>query len=479
MTDHGHLSIPLDLDNGPQAFHIVGIGGAGMSAIASVLNKMGKTVSGSDLKESNVTERLRSQGISVTVPHDASCVTDAVEVVVVSTAIASANPEVMHAHSKSIPVLSRADMLSAICSHEKSIGIAGSHGKTTTTSMATAIARAADMNPSFMIGGDVNEIGTNAGYTPGSYLIVEADESDRTFLTLPLVGAVITNIENDHLENYGESFDNLKDSFASFAQSVDGPVVVCVDEENSRNVASVIRQHRDVITVGSRDADWTYVVTSQSRGGVCATLTSPDSEDVELELAVPGVHNVKNALCALVLMHTLGASMHDCVRGLASFGGVARRFQFRGETQGITFVDDYAHLPSEIDATLQAARHGSFRRVLAIFQPHRYSRTESLYQEFAQSLSTADVIGVCEIYSAGEQPRSGVSSALIVDELKKNNNDVKALRHIEDVVAFVRDNAQPGDLVLTLGAGDVTMYSDVIQDAFRGHDVMPHLHESL
>jgi UDP-N-acetylmuramate--alanine ligase len=446
--------------------HIIGIGGAGMSAIATVLTKMGKKISGSDLKNSHVTERLESQSIVINVPHNAEVISDDIDLVVRSTAISESNEEIVAARTQGIQVVSRAEMLAAICSREKSVGIAGSHGKTTTTSMVTSIARAADMQPSFMIGGDVNEIGTNAGYHDSSLMIVEADESDKTFLELPLIGAVITNIENDHLENYGDSFDELKKSFETFARNVGGPVVICIDEPNAKALADSLDDKPDVITVGSSsDASWRYEVTDTSRGGVSAHIFHNGEQHGSLELAVPGVHNMKNAMCAYGLMNAFGVDDESCKKGLSTFGGVARRFQFRGETSGMIFVDDYAHLPTEISATLAAAQDGDFARIIAIFQPHRYSRTQSLYKEFADALCNADIVGICDIYSAGEDARPGVTGAMIADTLVENGHQSATfLPHIDDVVSFVRKNGRPGDLILTLGAGDVTMYPDVIQD---------------
>lgn len=444
--------------------HIIGIGGAGMSAIATVLHRMGKKVSGSDLKESHVTERLRALGIKVNVPHDPSSISEELNLIVCSTAISQDNVEITEGKNKSIPILTRAQMLSAICSHEKSLGIAGSHGKTTTTSMVTSIARAAGMEPSFMIGGDVNEIGTNAAYNHGSYLIVEADESDRTFLDLDLVGAIVTNIENDHLESYHDSFAELKESFLNYVLSVKGPVVICVDEANARLVAEEASKQREVVTVGREDADWIYSITQTSRGGISASIKRKNLEDTNIDLAVPGEHNIKNSLCAYALMASLGVDDASCIKGLASFGGVARRFQFRGETNGITFVDDYAHLPTEISATLSAARQGNFRRIISIFQPHRYSRTEALYKEFAKALESSDCVIVCEVYSAGEEPRPGVSGSLIANELSESGHDDTTFAlHVQDISRLIKEKASAGDLVLTLGAGDVTMFSDIIQ----------------
>ena len=470
MNDKKESEKPLiDLnDSSLSNIHIIGIGGAGMSAIATVLSNMGKKITGSDLKQSQVTERLESTGISIHIPHSANCISPEIDLVVRSTAISDDNEEVLRAKEMGIEVVARASMLAAICQHERSIGIAGSHGKTTTTSMVTAIARTAGMKPSFMIGGDVNEIGTNAGFNSGSLMIVEADESDRTFLSLPLVGAIVTNVENDHLESYNNSFEELKDSFYDFVVGINGPVVVCVDENNAREIAARASLVREVITVGEQDADWTYKIVSTERGGISAEVFYQGEPRTKIELAVPGAHNIRNAMCAYALMSAIEIDDSTCSKGLSSFGGVARRFQFRGETRGITFVDDYAHLPSEISATLAAAKDGKFNKVIAVFQPHRYSRTQSLYKEFANSLLPCDIIGICEVYSAGEQSRPGVSGALICEEIKNlGHENVEFLRHIDDVIVFIDKYAGPGDIVLTLGAGDVTMYSDVIQNALR------------
>ena len=442
-------SINIDLDSPDfSRIHIIGIGGAGMSAIATVLSKIGKQISGSDLKQSLVTERLETSGITVQIPHEKNVISNDIDLVVRSTAIADNNVEVQQAIALGVPVVARSAMLAAICAHENSIGVAGSHGKTTTTSMGTDVGREAGMKPSFMIGGDVNEIGTNAGYTNGSIMVVEADESDRTFLTLPLIGGIITNIENDHLESYNDSFEELKDSFYEYVMGVDGPMVICVDEKNARDVAERAAQSREIITVGTENADWTYEVNSASRGGINARVFHRGEPRSELALAVPGAHNIRNAMCAYALMSAFGVDDESAVKGLASFGGVARRFQFHGQTRGITFVDDYAHLPSEISATLNAAKDGAFGRVISIFQPHRYSRTQSLYKEFAESLLPSDIVGICNVYSAGEEVRPGINGSMISDEMKKLDHDnVHFLSHIDDVVSFVEKNGQPGDLV--------------------------------
>lgn len=447
--------------------HIVGIGGAGMSAIAHILNSMGKVVTGSDLKDSKVTQRLTSQGIKVTIPHNEVALNAKCDLVVISSAIDENNVEVLKAKSLGIPVWSRADMLGAICSAEKSIGIAGSHGKTTTTSMVTTIARYADLKPSFMIGGDLNEIGTNAAYNEGSFLIVEADESDRTFLDLELVASIVTNIESDHLENYDNSFQKLKDSFVQFVNQTNGPVVICVDEPNAREVSEECSETKNVITIGKSDAQYIYNIVHKDSIGIDAEIYYGAQLIGLLKLAVPGEHNVRNALCALALMLEFDVDVKVAISALATYGGVARRFQSRGKVNGITLVDDYAHLPTEIEVTLNAANDGSFNNVIAIFQPHRYSRTQELYKDFAKALTNADIVCVTEIYSAGEQERIGVTGENIVREMKNLGFDnVVFAPHKEDVLDFVKENANANDIVLTMGAGDITTYPDSIISSF-------------
>lgn len=448
--------------------HIVGIGGAGMSAIAHVLKSKGKNITGSDLKDSKVTQRLSSQGIEVSIPHSEITITSDVDIVVISSAIGQENVEVKKAKELVIPVYSRAAMLSAICASEKSIGIAGSHGKTTTTSMVTTIARFAGLSPSFMIGGDLNEIGTNAKYNKDSYMIVEADESDKTFLDLELIASIVTNIESDHLENYENSFENLKDSFVQFVQQTKGPVVICVDEDNARQVSEKCEETKNIITIGKYDAQYEYNIISRDSTGIDAEIYFGSVLKGVLRLAVPGEHNVRNALCAIALMHELGVDLDEAISALATFGGVARRFQPRGCINGITFIDDYAHLPTEIEVTLNAARDGQFHRVIAVFQPHRYSRTQELYKEFAKALTNADIVCVTEVYSAGEDARVGVSGQNIVDEMNSIGFDnVVFAPHKEDIINFVIENASTKDIVLTLGAGDITTYPDALLAAFK------------
>lgn len=448
--------------------HIVGIGGAGMSAIAHVLICKGKNITGSDLKDSKVTQRLISQGIEVAIPHNGDVVDDNIDIVVISSAIDEENVEVIKAKSLNIPIYSRAAMLSAICASEKSIGVAGSHGKTTTTSMLTTIARFAGLAPSFMIGGDLNEIGTNAKYNKGSYLIVEADESDKTFLDLSLVASIVTNIESDHLENYDNSFENLKNSFIKFVEQTNGPIVICVDEENARAISEHCKETKNIITIGKNDALFTYNIISRDSKGIDAEIYFGGELKGTLKLAVPGEHNVRNALCALALMLEFDVDFDVAISALASYGGVARRFQPRGTVNGITLIDDYAHLPTEIEVTLSAAHDGQFNNVIAVFQPHRYSRTQELYKEFAKALTKADIVCVTEVYSAGEEVRVGVSGQNIVDEMKKNGFEkVVFAPHKEDVINFVIENASAKDIVLTLGAGDVTTYPDAILEASK------------
>ena len=458
----------IDLSTGTiKNVHIVGIGGAGMSAIAHVLKMQGLNISGSDLKDSKVTQRLTSQGITVSIPHDGKLINSNFDLVVISSAINESNVEVISANELGIPVYTRAEMLSAICANERSIGIAGSHGKTTTTSMVTTIARGFNMSPSFMIGGDLNEIGTNADYNKGSYLIVEADESDKTFLDLDLVGSIVTNIESDHLENYENSFKNLKQGFMQFVNQTKGPVVICVDEQNARDVSEACSETTNIITVGLENALYTYNIISKDFKGIDAEIYFGAELKGLLKLAVPGVHNIRNAVCALALMVEFGVDIESCIAALGTYGGVARRFQPRGKINGITLIDDYAHLPTEIEVTLNAACDGNYNRVIAIFQPHRYSRTQELYKEFASALMTADLVCVTDVYSAGEEIRMGVSGQSIVDEMQsKGFKNAIFTPHKDDAIDFIVNNAAPNDIVLTLGAGDITTFPDAILSAY-------------
>jgi UDP-N-acetylmuramate--alanine ligase len=439
--------------------HIVGIGGAGMSAIATVLRAMGHEVTGSDLRESGVTERLRSLGIAVAIGHDAANVGDA-DLVTLSTAIQVDNPEVMEARERGITVLARAETLAAIAARKRCIAVAGTHGKTTTASMLSLILVEAGLRPSFLIGGEVNEIGTNAVWDAGEWIVVEADESDGTFLHLAPDIAIVTNVEPDHLDHYG-SFDAVRAAFAEFLASAGHRVVGSDDPE-----ALVIGLEAGADMVGlAVEATYTLAAVVTGRSSVSFDLLGPaGSPDVRLQVSVPGLHNATNAAIAAVAAFAAGAPFDAAARALARFGGVARRFEFRGEQGGVTFVDDYAHLPTEVRAALAAARNGDWGRVVAVFQPHRYSRTAEVGKEFGDAFGDADVVVVTDVYGAGEAPVPGVSGRLVADAVRLSRPDVE-LHYVDgrsDLVAAVAGLLRSGDLCLTLGAGDLTSLPDKV-----------------
>ncbi|MGD0882784.1 MAG: UDP-N-acetylmuramate--L-alanine ligase [Acidimicrobiales bacterium] len=442
--------------------HVVGVGGAGMSAIATVLAAMGHDVSGSDLRESGVTERLRSLGIAVTIGHDASNVGDA-GLVTHSTAVHADNPEVAEATRRGVPVLSRAETLAAIAERKRCIAVAGTHGKTTTASMLALALVEAGLHPSFLIGGEVNDIGTNAVWDDGEWIVVEADESDGTFLHLVPDIAIVTNVEADHLDHYG-SFDAVRTAFIEFVSSARHRVVGGDDAEAlaiGRTVGA------DIVGLGA-DATFAIASVATGRSSVSFDLLGPDGALViHLQVAVPGLHNAKNAAMATVAALAAGAPADAAARALARFGGVARRFEFRGERGGVTFVDDYAHLPTEVRAALSAARNGSWGRVVAVFQPHRYSRTADVGEEFGGAFDDADVVVVTDVYGAGEAPVPGVSGRLVADAVRRARPDVE-LYYVpgrSDLVDAVAALVRPGDLCLTLGAGDLTSLPDEVMAA--------------
>ncbi len=445
----------------PRALHVVGVGGAGMSAIATVLARMGHHVSGSDLKESRTLERLRLLGVTAHVGHDAANLPEgALDAVVVSTAIPRANPEVDAALARGVPVLARADALRAIVATRRSVAIAGSHGKTTTSSMLALILRAAGWSPSFLIGGDLNEVGTNAMWDDGEWLVVEADESDGTFLRLDPESVIVTNVEPDHLDHYG-SFDALVDSFAQMLERVPGPRVVCADDPVAADLAR--RLDAAVVTYG-RAADATYRIDSYQGGrdGSRWSLARGGIDLGALELPIPGEHNARNAAGAAAAALELGVEFDAVRRALGGFGGVARRFQFRGERDGVTLVDDYAHLPGEVAAAIRTAREGGWRRIVVVFQPHRYTRTASLWRDFADAFEGADTLVLTDVYPAGEQPQPGITGRLLVRAVLDAHpqQHVVYLPRRDDVVELVPRLAGPGDILLMLGAGDLTTVPD-------------------
>ena len=438
--------------------HMIGIGGAGMSGIAEVLYKNGHEITGSDLKESPYTRRLKEAGVTVYVGHAANQVGGA-EQVVVSTAIPSTNPELLEAHRRSIPVVPRAAALSRILAGGRSVAVAGTHGKTTTTSMTTHALKALGESPTALIGGELNDIGSNVVAGGSDLFVAEADESDRSLLYLEPLAAVVTNVEFDHPDFYS-SLDDVISTFEKFVTALppDGHLVTCADDANCLELAGLAPC--PVTTYGLAD------------GGLRARVLSPNSyvliEDGEergvVELGVAGRHNVLNSLAAAGIARWLGYDAYEAAASLGSFSGVRRRFQLKGERREIRVVDDYAHHPTELSATLEVARatRQPEGRVIAVFQPHRYSRTRTLHREFGEALTAADAVLVTDVYGAGEMPQPGVSGKLIVDAVCESHPhpDVYYIPNQHDLPGVLCSIAEPRDTVLTMGAGDVSRVGD-------------------
>jgi len=454
----------LDLTR-PARVHVVGIGGAGMSAIATVLAAMGHQVSGSDLKESAGLERLRALGVTVTAGHDAANLPADLDAVTISTAIPARNPEVVAAQERQIPVLRRAETLAAIAATRRSVAVAGTHGKTTTSSMLALVLVEAGLRPSFIIGGDVNEIGTGAVWDEGDLLVVEADESDGTFLELPRHAAIVTNVEPDHLEFYG-GFEALKAAFVRFLAETPGPRVVCIDDP----LAAELGEAAGALTYGtSEGADYRMVDLRGGRAGSTFSIEHEGEDLGELQLPIAGAYNARNATAALVTGLQLGASFDAARAALAHFAGVARRFEHRGEVDGVTFIDDYAHLPSEVASVLSATDQGDWGRVVCVFQPHRYSRTAALWPDFADAFGAADLVVVTDIYPSGEAPRPGISGKLVAQAVLDHHpwRRLAYLPRRGDVIGYLAHELRPGDLCLTLGAGDLTSLPEEVQGELR------------
>ena len=446
----------------PQRIHIVGVGGAGMSAIAEVLVGTGHAVSGSDLNGSVVVERLRDRGVEVTIGHDASNIGD-VDLVTHSTAIPATNPELVEAHpTRNIPVLRRAETLTEITRAWRTIAVAGTHGKTTTSAMLTMALTGAGLDPAYIVGGDLRDLGRGAAVGSGEFLVVEADESDGTFVELVAEAVIVTNVEPDHLEHYG-GFEGLREAFVRFVEQAPGPRVICLDDPGSAELAGLVAD-RPPITYGTAPgADWRIVDPLPTPSGVSFTVQGPGGR-YELHLGQPGMHNARNATAAVAMAVALGADPAKVAEAMSGFGGVGRRFERRGEAAGVTLVDDYAHLPTEVEAALAAGRSLRPGRLVAAFQPHRYSRTEQLWSTFGNSFTEADVLFVTGIYSSGEKPRPGITGDLIVKVVTEAHPDadVRYVESLDDLVPAVVAELGAGDLFMTLGAGDLTTVPDAV-----------------
>jgi UDP-N-acetylmuramate--alanine ligase len=452
-----------------QRVHFVGIGGIGMSGIAELLSNLGYAVSGSDLSASEATERLRGLGVRVAEGHDAAHVGDA-EVVVYSSAVRPDNPEIADARRRRIPVIPRAEMLAELMRLRSGIAVAGAHGKTTTTSMVALVLERAGLDPTAVIGGKLSAFGSNARLGRGEYMVVEADESDRSFLRLTPTIAVVTNIDEEHLEAYRD-FDDLCQSFLDFVNKVPfyGAVVACLDDPHVRGL--IPRMTRRVITYGLDAADADIVGTGVMQAGdtwACRVVPGAGLKDAvglcaqpvsplcTLRLSVPGRHNLLNALAAVAVGLELGIDAGTVSGALAGFRGADRRFQRLGEAAGVLIIDDYGHHPTEIRAVLDAARAALGRRLIVAFQPHRYSRTARLMDRFGPALAGADELVLADIYAAGEDPIPGVTVEALAEAIRVPlAGRLHLARTIDEAVGAVLSLAQPGDAVITLGAGSI------------------------
>jgi len=440
--------------------HFIGIGGIGMSGIAELLVNLGYEVSGSDMQRTDITDRLASLGARIEEGHDARNLSHA-EVVVYSSAVRSSNPEMVAARERGLPAVPRAELLAELMQLRQGIAIAGAHGKTTTTSMIALILDVAGLDPTAVIGGRISSFGSSARLGRGQYLVAEADESDRSFLKLAPRFAVITNIDREHLEAYRD-FDDLKAAFVQFANSVpvSGVVILCWDDPHLRSMHAAMTRH--TVTYGLQDgADVTADdVKMKGFGSVCTVRSRrPGGRRVELgelQLSVPGRHNVLNALAAVAMSRELGIAFSDIARAIAGFQGAERRFQLRGEAKGVAVVEDYGHHPTEIAAVVAAAKPMATGRLIIAFQPHRYTRTQFLIDEFGRAFEGADVVILTDIYAAGEDPIAGVTLEALAKSVRGEfKGELRAVRALSDVPGELARLATRGDLIVLLGAGSI------------------------
>jgi UDP-N-acetylmuramate--alanine ligase len=456
------MKMPRDI--GP--VHFVGIGGIGMSGIAEVLHTLGYRVQGSDVADGANVQRLREKGIPVEVGHRAENLGEA-RVIVVSSAIKRDNPELMAARERLLPVVRRAEMLAELMRFKSAIAIGGTHGKTTTTSMVAALLDAGGMDPTVINGGIINAYGTNARLGAGNWMVVESDESDGSFVKLPADIVVVTNIDPEHLDHYGD-FDKLRAAFRQFVEQVPfyGYAVMCLDHPEVQALVGRIEDRR-IITYGvNPQADARFVdVTTEGRGSTFTVIyrdrvTGKETIVDNLTLAMPGIHNVSNATAAVAVALELGIKPDAIRKGLAGFTGVKRRFTLTGEANGVLVFDDYGHHPVEIQAVLKAARASTKGKVVAIMQPHRYSRLSSLFEDFCTAFYDADHVIIADVYAAGEAPIEGASrDALVTGMRSRGHRSVQALPHPDKLAEMVKYVVQPGDYVICLGAGNITQWA--------------------
>jgi UDP-N-acetylmuramate--alanine ligase len=450
--------------------HFVGIGGIGMSGIAEVLLNLGYKVSGSDMRESDTTERLRKLGGEIAIGHRSENVTSP-HVVVISSAVKNDNVEVAAAREKQVPVIPRAEMLAELMRLKYGVAIAGAHGKTTTTSMVATVFAAGGIDPTVVIGGKLNSLGTNAKLGQGEFLVAEADESDGSFLKLSPTIAVVTTIDEEHLDYY-KDIDEIKAAFLAFVNKVPfyGVSVLCLDQTHIQELIPSIQKRYQTYGMSSQ-ADYQARDISLRALGSKFRVMNHENDLGWFELSVPGVHNINNSLAAIAVARELDIDLETVRKALRDFSGVQRRFQIKGEVNGITVVDDYGHHPTEIKATLAAAASGMDRRVVVVFQPHRYTRTRHLLDDFFTSFNQADKLIIMDIYAAGEKPIPGVSGQALYEGVKKHGHkDVIFIADREQVITHLAGAVKQGDLMITLGAGDVWKIGEqVLEKLKHGH----------
>ena len=456
-------------DVGP--IHFVGIGGIGMSGIAEVLLNHGYIVQGSDLKRSKITDRLADQGALIFEGQREENLETA-EVVVISSAIKPGNPELDEARRRGLPVVRRAEMLAELMRLKSNIAVAGTHGKTTTTTMVATLLDAGNFDPTVVNGGVIHAYGSNARMGQGEWMVVEADESDGTFNRLPATIAIVTNIDPEHMEHWGD-FDTLRDGFYEFVSNIPfyGLAVCCTDHDEVLRLVGRITDRR-VVSYGFNTQADVRAVNLRYEGGVAHFDIALAADEMVIEgctLPMPGDHNVSNALAAVAVARHLGMTGDEIRTALANFKGVNRRFTRVGEVNGVTIIDDYGHHPVEIAAVLKAARQATEGRVIAVHQPHRYSRLSSLFEDFCTCFKEADVVGIADVYAAGEDPIPGATrDDLVAGLVRHGHRNAQAVTCEDDLIALVKEHAQPGDMVVCLGAGTISAWANALPDHLRG-----------
>jgi UDP-N-acetylmuramate--alanine ligase len=442
--------------------HFIGIGGAGMGGIAEVLKNIGYEISGSDIKESAITQRLESLGIKISIGHSAENIKET-DVVVITSAIDESNEEICAARKNRIPIVRRAEMLAELMRFSPGIAIAGTHGKTTTTSLVASVLAEGGLDPTYVIGGLLNSSGSHARLGSGKYIVAEADESDASFLHLYPIIAVITNIDADHLDTYAGDFANLRHNFVEFTHQLPfyGLAVLCIDDEGVRKILPEVT--KPVVTYGiDFEADYNAELLRQENERTWFKVSRKDKKDwLEVELKLPGKHNLLNALASIAVAHELGVSDQDIINALCHFQGISRRCHVRGEIKindlNITFIDDYAHHPTEIEATFAAIRAGwSSRRLVVVYQPHRYTRMRDLFEDFSRVLSLADSLLILDVYAAGEEPIAGADSRSLCRAIRlRGQAEPIFIENKDKVLDVLTSVVKENDLLLTLGAGDI------------------------